>query len=163
MFVKTNSNQALFYDVVDNVTVDHLSIIVESPPWQFDWSIYLLTDFCEEIISPQRSDTRPNFPTKNVVGGAKFVWHPGYQKPSRLPPNTSANTCNIPTELNYKIKSFCFILRTDYFSSRWVIQKLWTFKDLYMISCTLWWRRLKTHSLSKYSTHFKTQTFFPFI
>src|SRR4029434_5166301 len=34
--------------------------------------LYLLTDFCEEIISPQRSDTRPNFPTSNVVGGAKF-------------------------------------------------------------------------------------------
>src|SRR4029434_4460402 len=40
--------------------------------------LYLLTDFCEEIISPQRSDTRPNFPTKSFVGVAKFVWHPGY-------------------------------------------------------------------------------------
>src|SRR4029434_9928078 len=26
---------------------------------------------CPEIISPQQSDTRPNFPTSNVVGGAK--------------------------------------------------------------------------------------------
>src|SRR4029434_1082760 len=42
--------------------------------------LYLLTDFCEEIISPQRSDTRPNFPTKSFVGVAKFVWHPGYQR-----------------------------------------------------------------------------------
>ena len=28
----------MFGDVVDYVTVDHLSIIVWSPPWQFDWS-----------------------------------------------------------------------------------------------------------------------------
>src|SRR4029434_4404649 len=36
--LKTNSNQALFGDVVDYVTVDHLSIIVLSPPCQFYWS-----------------------------------------------------------------------------------------------------------------------------
>ena len=34
--------------------------------------------FCPGIVSPQRSNARPNFPTSNVVGGAKFVWHPGY-------------------------------------------------------------------------------------
>ena len=34
--------------------------------------------FCSGIVSPQRSNARPNFPTSNVVGGAKFVWHPGY-------------------------------------------------------------------------------------
>ena len=33
--------------------------------------------FCSGIVSPQRSNARPNFPTSNVVGGAKFVWHPG--------------------------------------------------------------------------------------
>ena len=33
--------------------------------------------FCSGIVSPQRSDARPNFPTSNVVGGAKFIWHPG--------------------------------------------------------------------------------------
>ena len=30
--------------------------------------------FCSGIVSPQRSNARPNFPTSNVVGGAKFVW-----------------------------------------------------------------------------------------
>src|SRR4029434_8098340 len=34
--------------------------------------LYLLTDFCEEIISPQWSNARPNFPPKKFVGGAKF-------------------------------------------------------------------------------------------
>src|SRR4029434_3356354 len=34
--------------------------------------------FCSGIVSPQRSNARPNLPTSNVVGGAKFVWHPGY-------------------------------------------------------------------------------------
>ena len=34
--------------------------------------------FCSGIVSPQRSNARPNFLTSNVVGGAKFVWHPGY-------------------------------------------------------------------------------------
>ena len=34
--------------------------------------------FCSGIVSPQRSNARPNFPTSNVVGGATFVWHPGY-------------------------------------------------------------------------------------
>src|SRR4029434_3136243 len=34
--------------------------------------------FCSCIVSPQRSNARPNFPTSNVVGGAKFGWHPGY-------------------------------------------------------------------------------------
>ena len=33
--------------------------------------------FCSGIVSPQRSNARLNFPTSNVVGGAKFVWHPG--------------------------------------------------------------------------------------
>ena len=37
-----------------------------------------LNSFCSGIVSPQRSNARPNFPTSNVVGGAKFVWHPGY-------------------------------------------------------------------------------------
>ncbi|CAB1412734.1 unnamed protein product, partial [Pleuronectes platessa] len=32
------------------------------------------------IIFSQWSDPRPNCPTKSVVGGAKFVWHPGYDK-----------------------------------------------------------------------------------
>src|SRR4029434_544026 len=39
-----------------------------------------LNSFCSEIISPQRSSARPTFPTSNAVGGAKFVWHPGYKK-----------------------------------------------------------------------------------
>src|SRR4029434_10055070 len=30
------------------------------------------TSFRSGIISPQWSDTRPNFPTSNVMGGAKF-------------------------------------------------------------------------------------------
>ena len=34
--------------------------------------------FCSGIVSPQRSNARPNFPTSNVMGGAKFIWHPGY-------------------------------------------------------------------------------------
>ena len=38
-----------------------------------------LVRFGSVIIFPQRSDARPNFPTKNVVGEAKFVWHPGYR------------------------------------------------------------------------------------
>src|SRR4029434_1881934 len=30
------------------------------------------------IIPPQRSNARPNFPTSNVVGGARFSWHARY-------------------------------------------------------------------------------------
>ena len=37
-----------------------------------------LNSFWSGIIPPQRSNARPNFPTSNVVGGAKFVWYPGY-------------------------------------------------------------------------------------
>src|SRR4029434_5302632 len=33
--------------------------------------------FCSGIVSPQRSNAGPNFLTSNVVGGAKFGWHPG--------------------------------------------------------------------------------------
>src|SRR4029434_3508823 len=40
MFVKTNSNQALINDVVDNVTVDYLSIIVYSPPSQLSGKVF---------------------------------------------------------------------------------------------------------------------------
>src|SRR4029434_11239582 len=32
----------------------------------------LIGNFCPKIISPQWSNARPNFPTSNVVGGAKF-------------------------------------------------------------------------------------------
>ena len=28
-------------------------------------------------VDPQRIKSRPNFPTSNAVGGAKFGWHPG--------------------------------------------------------------------------------------
>jgi len=59
----------LFGDVADYVTVDHLSIIVLSPPWQFDWSEQLW--FGHSCFK-----SSPNFPTSNVMGGAKFGWYP---------------------------------------------------------------------------------------
>src|SRR4029434_3943801 len=43
-----------------------------------------LYSFWSGIIPPQRSNASPNFPTSNVVGGAKFVRYPGYIDP-RVP------------------------------------------------------------------------------
>src|SRR4029434_3781837 len=37
-----------------------------------------LNSFWSGIISPQRNNARPNFPTSNVVDGAKYAWYPGY-------------------------------------------------------------------------------------
>ena len=37
--------------------------------------------FCSGIVSPQRSNARPNFPTSNVVGGAKFGFWFGCKYP----------------------------------------------------------------------------------
>src|SRR4029434_1566644 len=42
-----------------------------------------LYSFWSGIIPPQRSNARPNFPTSNIVGGAKFVWYPGYNRTGR--------------------------------------------------------------------------------
>src|SRR4029434_7512657 len=72
--LKTNSTQALFGDVVDYVTVDHLSIID---------NLIGLNSFWSGIIPPQWSNARPNFPTSNVVGGARFGW---YQASGRVLP-----------------------------------------------------------------------------
>src|SRR4029434_824999 len=36
--------------------------------------------FRSGIVSPQRSNARPNFQTSNVVGGAKFGWYVGYKE-----------------------------------------------------------------------------------
>src|SRR4029434_10461606 len=66
--LKTNSPQKLFGVVVDYVTVDHLSLMDKSRPVQFDG----YGNVCPQIISPQWSNARPNFPTKKCVGGAKF-------------------------------------------------------------------------------------------
>src|SRR4029434_8143668 len=64
--LKTISPQKLFGDVVDYVTVDHLSIID---------NLIGLNSFWSGIIPPQWSNARPNFPTSNVVGGARFGWY----------------------------------------------------------------------------------------
>ena len=57
--LKTNSAQALCGDVVDYVTVDHLSIIVYS---RLD-SLIGTNSSCSGIVFPQPGDPRPNFPT----------------------------------------------------------------------------------------------------
>src|SRR4029434_10534267 len=53
--LKTNSTQALFGDRI-------------KPALTIDW----YGNVCPQIISPQWSNARPNFPTKKCVGGAKF-------------------------------------------------------------------------------------------
>src|SRR4029434_3992944 len=57
-----------FNPCVNYATVDHLVLIVYSPPLQFD----LYGHCCPQMISPQWSNARTNFPPKKCVGGAKF-------------------------------------------------------------------------------------------
>ena len=73
--LKTNSTQMLWWR--GWLRYGWSSVHHRIKPALTIWLVWWLwSGFWSGIISPQRSNARPNFPTSNVVGGAKFVLAP---------------------------------------------------------------------------------------